>query len=508
MRRAGTAFVLLFSFSISAPLAAQVPTGKIIGTVVDEQREPLPGVSIEAASPKLVGKATAITDANGTYRLFALSPGVYEVTFSLQGFNTLLRREIVVQLEQTVKLNATLAISKLEEQVTVVGESPLIDVKSTAKGMVFTREMYETLPKGRDFDSLVTAVPGVANEPMLSGISVDGASGAENMFYVDGTDITNMYQGNRQFGVAFEFVDEVQFKASGYDAEYGGSVGGVVNVITRQGGNAFHGDLLGFYRGSGLTGKERDTLRLGLYDVNTAEYVNYQHLYGKDDIDRFEVGFNLGGYILKDRLWFYASVLPVFQTTMRHMVFDPSGVEGDYQKSEPFWNFQGKLTAHPFKFMRLGVSFVNNHTGYKGELPDRDGSSNPDDAWADYGYKFPNWTFSAYADLTFGNNVFLSLRGGTFYTNGWRDQQVLPTEPRWYHGGYGNSIYPEIPAELIRPRGWENQYWTALWVVGERPGRKIVRQHGPDILRSFRRRALLEGGRAMGRQHGGLGRRI
>ena len=157
-------------------------------------------------------------------------------------------------------------LGAIEEEVTVIGQSPLIDVKSTVKGMTMTREVFEILPRGRDFDTLVGAVPGVQNEPMLSGISVDGASGAENMFYVDGTDITNVYTGVRGQGVAFEFVDEVQVKASGYQAEYGGSLGGVIHVITRQGGNAFHGDVLGYYSGSRLNGKERDTLRLNPYD--------------------------------------------------------------------------------------------------------------------------------------------------------------------------------------------------------------------------------------------------
>jgi len=111
---------------------------------------------------------------------------------------------------------------------------------------------------------------------------------------------------------------------------------GFVNVITRQGGNAYHGEVLGYYNGSALTGKERDTLRLGLYDINKAEYVNYQDLYGKDRVDRFEVGFNLGGYILKDKIWFFGSYLPVFQTTRRHVKFDPSHIEGDYKEARQY----------------------------------------------------------------------------------------------------------------------------------------------------------------------------
>ncbi len=302
--------VLLVLFSTA--LFPQTPTGKVFGTVTDEQGEALPGVSVEATSSKLVGRAAAVADENGVYRLFALTPGLYRITFALQGFKTVARDGIVVELEQSVKLDVTLEVGAIEEQVTVVGQSPLIDVKSTVKGMTLTQEVFSALPRGRDFDSLVNAIPGVQNEPMLSGISVDGASGSENMFYVDGTDITDLYTGVRKQNVAFEFVDEVQVKASGYQAEYGGSLGGVVNVITRQGGNVFHGDVIAYYSGSGLSGKERDTLRLNPYDVSVAEYVNYQDLYGKDDVDRLEAGFNLGGYILKDRLWFFTSVLPFF----------------------------------------------------------------------------------------------------------------------------------------------------------------------------------------------------
>jgi hypothetical protein len=459
------AFFLFFSFLfVSAFVCAQVPTGQIFGTVTDELGDPIPGVTVEATSPKLVGKTASVTDRDGDYRLFALTPGIYKITYTLQGFKTVTREGIIVEIEKTVKLDIRMQIGGLDEEVTVFGQSPLIDVKSTAKGMTMTKEMFEILPRGRDFDTLVTAVPGVANEPLASGLSVDGASGAENMYYIDGTDVTNLYFGDRAQDAAFEFVDEVQIKASGYQAEFGGSLGGVVTVISRQGGNEFHGELIGYYSGSKLTGKERDTLRLSLYDINTAEYVNYQDLYGKDKIDRIEVGFSLGGYILKDRLWFLGSFLPVFRSTERHVKFEPSQIEGDYTQRYKYWNFQVKLTSQPFRFLRLGASFMNNFSKYKGELPSRDGTGNPEDVWADQGYSFPNWSASAHADFTFGNNVLLSLRGGSFYRDDNSNQLVQPTEPRWYHSGTGNSIYSDIPAEYIRPRGWENMTASVHWI--------------------------------------------
>jgi hypothetical protein len=465
-------FLFVGILFVGSFLSAQVPTGKIFGTVTDEQGGPIPGVSVEATSPKLVGMAATVTDADGDYRLFALTPGTYRITFRLQGFKTITREGIIVEIEQTVKLDIRMQLGGLEEQVTVVGQSPLIDVKSTAKGMTMTKEMFEVLPRGRDFDTLVTAVPGVANEPFLGGLSVDGASGAENMYYIDGTDITNLYVGTRAQGAAFEFIDEVQIKASGYQAEFGGSLGGVVTVITRQGGNEFHGELIGFYSGSRLTGKERDTLRLGLFDINIAEYVNYQDLYGKDEIHRIEAGFSLGGYILRDRLWFFGSFLPVFESTERHVKFEPSLIEGDYTRRDKAWNFQAKLTAQPFRFMRIGASFINNFYKYKGVLPPRDGTGNVQDVWPDYGWSWPNWSASAHADFMFGNDILLSVRGGTFYRNNRVNQLVQPTEPRWYHGGEGNSIYPDIPAEYIRPRLWANMPGAALTVREKNVGQK------------------------------------
>jgi hypothetical protein len=454
---------------ISGILSAQAPTSKIYGVVTDEEGTPLPGVTVEATSPSLIGKATGVTDASGTYRLFALMPGTYRVSFTLQGFKPKIREGIVVLIEQTLKLDIKLEIGALTEEVTVVGQSPLIDVKSTIKGMTLTKEMFELLPRGRNFDTLVTAVPGVNTEPWLGGLSVDGASGAENMFYIDGSDITRTDVGTRRTDAAFEFVEEVKINASGYPAEFGGALGGVINVVTRQGGNEYHGEIIGYYEGSKLTGDERDTLRLNPYDYTKAEYVNYQTGaglkdasgnaipgYGKDLRHRIEAGFSLGGYILKDKLWFFGSALPVFTPIKRHVDFLTTPViSGDYKQNNYAYNFQAKLTAQPAGFMRVGASFVNNFSKYKGNLPARDGTGNPADTYDQYGYSYPNYVASGFADLTFGNNLMVNIRGGRFYYNT-TDQLVKSTSPGLYNYGYGTSYYPAIPAAYQKPRNWGN----------------------------------------------------
>ncbi|MCX7975090.1 MAG: carboxypeptidase regulatory-like domain-containing protein, partial [Candidatus Aminicenantes bacterium] len=251
-------------------------SSKIIGKVTDENGNPLPGVTVTAESPKLVGISSTITDDKGIYRLLALQPGEYTLTFTLQGFNTVVRKDIVLHIDETLTVNITMTPGKIEEEITVTGMAPLIDVRSTTKGMTITRQMFEVLPRGRNFDTLVTAVPGVNNEPWLGGISVDGASAAENQVYIDGTDITRNDVGLPRIGAAFEFADEIQVVASGYNAEYGGALGGVINVVTRQGGNEYHGEVIAFYNSHWMRGIGRDTLRLNPYDTTKAEYVNYE----------------------------------------------------------------------------------------------------------------------------------------------------------------------------------------------------------------------------------------
>ena len=468
-------FTFLGVILIGGMLLAQAPTGRIIGTVLDDQGIPLPGVAIEATSPKLMGVSAVLTDETGVYRIFALPPGTYEIKYTLQAFSTVIRKDIIVKLEQTITVDITMTPGVIEEQITVLGRSPLIDVKNTYKGMILTREMFQMLPKGRNFDTLVTAVPGVSNEPWLGGLSVDGASGAENMFYIDGTDITNMVLGTRGQSAAFEFVEEIQIKASGYQAEYGGALGGVISVITRSGGNEFHGEITGYYSGPKLTGTERNTLRQKPEDVSQAEYVNYEHLMGKERNQRYEVGFSLGGYVLKDRLWFFGSFLPVFNNITRPVVF-PGEIDADeYTRKWKYYNFQAKITAQPFGGLRLSASIVNNFSKYKGDLSPRTGGS-PDTDYSAFGFSYPNWSAAASADLTVGTNLLLSLRGGYFYRN--QNKQLVLAPTPWHRfqssgGGYpltSNAQFNEdadpdndIPEAYIREAGW--QPWSRNTVM-------------------------------------------
>lgn len=460
---------------LAGVLSAQAPTaGRITGTVQDDQGNPLPGVSVEAKSPRLVGTAASLTDANGVYRLLALSPGTYKITFSLQGFTPVVREGIVLGVEQSLVVDIEMAMGAVQEEIVVIGKSPLIDVKSVARGSVMNAQTFAGLPKGRSFDSLVTIMPSVFNEKgLLDGISVDGASGAENVFYVDGVDTSNLVDGTRSQDVSFDFAEEVQFKASGYNAEYGGSVGGVLNVITRSGGNDFHGEVIGYLSGTALEGRQRDRLDFDFNDYTQARYYSYDEYAGRDKGNTLEAGFLLGGYLVKDKFWFFGAFTPRLFSRTRTMdlAIQDLNATNVWDRKEQSWNASVKLTAQPTKGLRTGASFVMNYFKFTGGAArdESDGevfaaTANPTNDYNVFGFSYPNYSGSVYADLTLSNSALLSVRAGYFYSN--RNDPVAPLPDTPFYAfrleqpaGYArvtNTMFPEIPLELQHPAGWQN----------------------------------------------------
>ena len=465
-------FILLLIicvFAAGMAFAQLTQEGKITGRVVDNQGVALPGVNVEATSTRLVGKAATITDANGAFRLMALPSGTFDIVFSLSGFNILNRKGIYLELSQTLTINVTLDQATVAEQVTVVGQNPLIDVKSTVKGQVMTKETYMTLPRGRSFDSLLSTIPGVQNESITGGISVDGASGAENMWYADGADIGDFHYGDRGQNVVLELLDEVKVTASGYNAEFGGSMGGVINVITRSGSNEFHGDFMGYYENNRqyMQGNSRTFLRRDPYAPGYVyEYVNYDDLYfddgkDRDRYNRYEGVFSLGGYIIKDKLWFFGSFNPNYNQTVASRDFN--------LREGPFQNFRAKntgfggsarLTAAPVKGLRLSASFINNFTNYRGALPTIIGNGSSTYEWEREGYNYPNLSASLTADYSIGNNLLISYRGG-WHEQNQNNQQIAPPDESTYVFNTSNSIYASDPfytanPDLIQLGGWSS----------------------------------------------------
>ncbi len=294
----------------STPVLAQT-TGRIVGVVKDSAAGGgLPGVSVEIKSASLQGVRTTVTAGDGSFRFSILPPGNYTVTFTLAGFAKV-EQKAAVQLDKTVVVDATMQLSAREE-VVVTGEAPVVDATSSASGANFTSDFVKTLPVGRGFQSVATKTPGVIQGfgADSANFNVYGSTGAENSFVIDGVDTTEVRYGRQGKNITAEFVQEIEVKAGAYQAEYGHAQGGVLNAITKSGGNEFHGDVFGY-----VTGKPSAADGSNIFQAQDKHLQEKADSFGTtraqtDPIRNTatnDFGADLGGFAMKDRIWFFGA---------------------------------------------------------------------------------------------------------------------------------------------------------------------------------------------------------
>jgi hypothetical protein len=352
----------LMCLLFAVPVAAQEQRGSIEGLVKDSSGAVLPGVTVEARSPSMVGVNAAVSDTSGVYRFPSLPPGRYELTASLQGFTSAKAQNIQLELGQVLKVDLTLTVSGVAESVQVQGDSPLIDVKQNAAGADVHAEVIERIPKGRDFTAIATSAPGIDNEVRNNGIQIDGASGADNRFIIDGVDTTNLSRGTSGRVLRPDFTQEIQVKSSGYNAEYRAAIGGVVSAITKSGSNDWHGGVGGYYNSNGLLGKVRPTLQLNPTNQTQAQYVNAP----ADKYSNKEGVFDVGGPVLKDRIWFYAAYNPQTTHTSRTVTFTSNQATQTFEAQPLDQTVNYNVTAQLRQNLR--GKFAASHERLKGGL--------------------------------------------------------------------------------------------------------------------------------------------
>lgn len=327
------AFLLLPVFLIVfGPIVSAQTTGSIGGRVTDDSGAGLPGVTVEAKGAALQGTQTAFTQNDGSYRLTLLPPGAYVVTATLAGFGRA-EQAVVLPLDRTVTADFRLRATAREE-VVVRGEAPVVDTTSAAVGTNINAQEISSLPSGRNYSSIVQISPGVTTqvsntEAFNNTISVYGSSGLENSFVIDGVDTSGVEYGAQGKELNFEFIQEIDVKTGGYQAEHGRSTGGIINVITKSGGNEFHGDAFGYH--------DSDSLQAANAHPN-------ESLLGTSlGFTREDYGADLGGYFLKDRLWFFGAYDRVRNTITNSLTAGPS--EGEQTDSKSTRNLgSGKIT--------------------------------------------------------------------------------------------------------------------------------------------------------------------
>ncbi len=285
------------AFFCAATVLAQT-TGDIEGAIEDSSGARLPGVTVEATSPRMQGARVEVSGRDGRYRVLAVPPGNYRILVSLSGFETV-EEFVTVSLDATSTLDLKLKLA-VKESVTVSGEIPLVDVTSTTSGTNYTNKVIAKLPVARNYADIVRSNPGVntdrgETQGRSLALTIYGATSVENQWIIDGINTTNVIKGFQGKAINNEFIDEVEVKTGGYQAEYGGALGGIVNVITKSGGNTFRGDAFGYYESESTRAKQVVTSADSLTGMRVTP------------TRRLDFGADLGGFIFKDKLWFFAA---------------------------------------------------------------------------------------------------------------------------------------------------------------------------------------------------------
>jgi hypothetical protein len=302
----GIALLALLAFAIGAtPGWAQVETGEITGKITDNSGAVLPGVIVTLSGPSLIQPQSAVTSATGTYQFPRVPIGTYTVKFELTGFKTVVREDVRISIGFTAQIDQPLELSTVQETVTVSGETPIVDTRSTTARTSFDLEALQSIPSARDPWVMLERTPSITMDRInvggsqsgqQSGYVARGSGTGNNKWSLDGVDITDMSAtGASPIYYDFDMLQEMQVTTGGADASQ--QTGGVgINFVTRGGTNRFKGSAR-FYN-------VNDAFQA---DNVTTELLNQGAGAGNPIQDIKDLGFEIGGPILSDKLWYWGS---------------------------------------------------------------------------------------------------------------------------------------------------------------------------------------------------------
>jgi outer membrane receptor protein involved in Fe transport len=305
MRQMAMVIAVLLAGTISA--FGQETTGTMRGQVVDAQGLAIPGVTVTITGTQ--GVKTVTSDGEGRFDVPFLTPGRYAVKAELQGFQAVEQQDVTIGLGQTVNLPLKMQVGGLTESVQVVGAPDIIDTRTTTSGANISSDLLQRVPVGRNIGSALYLAPGVSSSGTAGAAnpSIAGGSGLDNQYVIDGVNVTNQGYGalgsySIVFGslgnaTPFDFMQEVQVKTGGYQAEFGQAIGGLVNVITKSGSNKVAGSVFGYARPSRLE----------------ADFTQYQSINGSVQTigaRAYDAGVEGGFPIVRNKLFVFGAIDP------------------------------------------------------------------------------------------------------------------------------------------------------------------------------------------------------
>src|SRR3989440_3060337 len=309
-------FVLTLALGLASPGwgQSQISAGTVQGDVLDEKGGSVAGATVEAKNLATNFVQTDTTKTDGHFAFLSLAPGRYTLTISKSGFATIVQENVNLTVGQTITLPITMKVSSVAQQI-VVSDVPIVEVTKTTSSSTLDEISVATTPVlGRKFEDLLTLTPGVSitQGPDGDEININGQRGIFNNISLDGGDYNNGFFGEQMGGqraaidITLEAVKEFQITASGANAEFGRSAGGIINVVTKSGTNAIHGSGFEYFRTESLTAAYSDGKPL-------------------QDFRRNQFGGSFGGPLMKDKLFFFAAAEGIRENLTRANLSAPVG---------------------------------------------------------------------------------------------------------------------------------------------------------------------------------------
>ena len=507
---------LLLVFSLNG--AAQETTGGLQGIVKDPSGAVVPGATVVVAAKSLVGTKGVDTDSSGYYRFANLPPDTYTISATAKGFTTQ-KREVTLEVGRLPNVDFALEVGISQTVVEVSGAAPQIDVTTNATATNVTEDVIEAIPHGRSFQSVIQFAPSARNEPLMGnttqggypgngsggsspgstanggdhGFSVAGGSDSENSYLVEGQETANLIGGYSRTSVPFDFIDEVEIKNSGIQAEHGGALGGVVNVVMRKGTNNYHGSVFSYFENDAMDARPSTFTR---YDPNSAQVLagpgpgtfltdpNFQqYVPKKDKTSDIFPGFTFGGPILRDRIFGFVAFNPEFNQVERKVTYPSAstvvpggGVRAFSQNAQTYYT-NARVDAAVTKKLRLYASWLYQLQKQSGEnLPFADPANLPLFPGAGQtsnisaavtplvyahalGYTSPNTTTNVGADYNITSRLILTGRYGYYFENyhdfGFPETGALTNFTANGLGATDNLNNP-LPPDYQKPGGFFN----------------------------------------------------
>lgn len=345
MKRSLLAIAFLIALAGSA-LAQGVQTGTITGTVQSADGLSLPGVTVTVSSPALQGVRTAVADLNGVYIIRGLPAGDYTVAFELSSFKSVTKENVTVNVGGTVEVNQTMALAGVTETVTVTGSAPTPEpLARPTLSQVYAKRDVDLLPVGRTPNQIADLAPALtSNSPNVGQVNIAGATAFDNVFMMNGVDINDNLFGTAHNLFIEDAIQETNILTGGISAEYGRFSGGVINMITKSGGNTFTGSFRENLLNKGKWLEETPfEKQAGITNPN---------IWNKNSEGTF------GGPIMKDQIWFFASGR--YETTTQTLTFVNSSQSAFRNDTNKRGEIKG--TATPAMGQTISADYTNNST--------------------------------------------------------------------------------------------------------------------------------------------------